>query len=105
MLRVSTLSLKVYRSRIIKAIGSSAGVITEMVPALIAVLGNPPPVPVLPHAEAQARFEHVFTRFLSALAQPLEPLVLFLDDLQWADDPSLKLIRTLLVSVVYHNIW
>lgn len=94
---MSTLPLKLYRNKIIKAIGTSASVITEMIPGMIAVLGNPPPVPQLPPSEAQARFEHVFTRFVSALAQPMEPLVLFLDDLQWADDPSLKLLRTLLV--------
>lgn len=50
----------------------------------------------MPLAEAQSRFHRVFQSFIGAVAQEGRPLVLFLDDLQWADAASLLLMRFLL---------
>lgn len=46
--------------------------------------------------EAQIRFNLVFQNFVRTFAQPEHPLVLFLDDLQWADNSSLNFIENLL---------
>ena len=46
-------------------------------------------------SETQNRFFEAFQRFIGVFAKPEHPLALFLDDLQWADSASLKLIETL----------
>lgn len=45
----------------------------------------------------QNRFQKVFLRFLEHFARPEHPLVIFLDDMQWADVPSMKLLQAILV--------
>lgn len=81
-----------------QAVGQSGQVIMEVIPALALLLGEQPPVPSLPPAEALGRFNFVFADFLSVLATEQHPLILFLDDLQWADTPSLKLLEMLLTD-------
>ena len=57
-----------------------------------------PPLQELPPAEAQHRFHRVFRQFLRVFATPEHPLVVFLDDLQWADLASLRLLQHLLTQ-------
>ncbi|HEX8536751.1 MAG TPA: AAA family ATPase, partial [Cystobacter sp.] len=52
----------------------------------------------MPSLEAQNRFRRVFERFIRTFAGPEHPLVVFLDDLQWADLPSLGLIEQVLTD-------
>ena len=87
-----------WKDAIRQAVGQSGQVIMEVIPALALLLGEQPPVPSLPPAEALGRFNFVFADFLSVLATEQHPLILFLDDLQWADTPSLKLLEMLLTD-------
>src|SRR5207237_1981815 len=48
-----------------------------------------------PAQDAQNRFQMVFRRFLGVFAKKEHPLALFLDDLQWLDNATLKLIEHL----------
>jgi predicted ATPase/class 3 adenylate cyclase len=50
----------------------------------------------LPALQSQQRFHHVFGRLLRALATAERPVVLLLDDLQWADPSTLDLLSFLL---------
>jgi len=68
----------------------------DVVPQWELILGKQPPVQELPPVEAQHRFNRVFRRLLGVFATPEHPLVLFLDDLQWADLASLQLLQHLL---------
>ena len=86
----------IWRQRLLEALSPSAQVILDILPRFQALIGPQPPVPALGLNEAQIRVTLVLRRFLAALARPEAPLVIFLDDLQWADAASLTLIRLIL---------
>ncbi|MCG8637810.1 MAG: diguanylate cyclase [Desulfobacterales bacterium] len=88
--------LGTWKARIETALGPEARVITQVIPQLELIIGKQKPVLELSGIEARKRFNTVFKRFIQALATRNHPLVLFLDDLQWADPASLKLIHTLM---------
>lgn len=90
--------LEDWRRRLRQALGDNARVIVDVVPQLVLALGAQPEVPPLPPNEAQIRFERTFRRFMQASACKEAPLVLFLDDLQWADTASLAVLELMLAS-------
>jgi predicted ATPase/HPt (histidine-containing phosphotransfer) domain-containing protein/two-component sensor histidine kinase len=95
----STVSeLEDWRRRLRLALGDNARVIVDVVPELVVALGEQPEVAALPANEAQTRFERTFRRFMEASACKEAPLVLFLDDLQWADTASLAVLELVLSS-------
>jgi predicted ATPase len=85
-----------WRSCLNAALGVNGQVIVDVLPELERLIGPQPPVPQLEATDAQNRFHRVFQQFIQAFCQPGQPLVLFLDDLQWADLASLNLIQLLL---------
>jgi predicted ATPase/serine phosphatase RsbU (regulator of sigma subunit) len=87
-----------YARRLREVLGRNGKLIVELVPELEVVIGPQAPVQALGPAEAQVRFELVFRQFLQVFARPEHPLVLFLDDLQWADGGSLRLLRQILAG-------
>lgn len=83
------------RSDVLEAVGPHGALLTELIPELELVVGPQPEVAELPPNEAQNRFQLVFTDFVRALTEA-RPLVLFLDDLQWSDAPTLSLLQGLM---------
>ena len=81
-----------YRDGILAALGPNGQVIVDVIGEVEHVIGRQPPVPDLSAAEAQNRFNLAFEAFVRAFASAEHPLTLFLDDLQWADLPSLTLL-------------
>ncbi len=79
-----------------EAVGSDGQLIVDLIPELEFLIGKQPVVPEVASQEAQNRFHEVFRRFLGAFARKEHPLVLFLDDLQWQDAASLKLLEHLI---------
>jgi len=86
------------RERLALALGPNASVVAAVVPELVLLLGPQPPAPTLSPAEAQNRFNYVFESFLAVFARPEHPLVIFLDDLQWADSATIQLLARLLTN-------
>ncbi len=84
-----------WKNRIISALKGEAGLIVEVIPDLIHVIGSQPPVSSISPMAEKDRFEYVFKRFIQALTLPAYPFVLFLDDLQWADSSSMDLLRAI----------
>lgn len=97
LLTQSDLQLAEWRSRILEAVGSSGQVLIDVIPRLELVIGAQPPVSKLGPMEAQNRFNYLFRRLIGAISRPEHPLTMFIDDLQWADSGTLKLLETLLV--------
>ncbi len=84
-----------WASRIKHALGDNGQVLIDVVPALEYVIGPQPPVPTLGPGEARNRFNLVFGDFIGVFLSRNHPLVLFLDDLQWVDEGTLKLLEVL----------
>ena len=87
--------LKNWKNKIISELGNNGAVITDVISELELIIGKQIMLPELGPSETQNRFFDTFQRFINVFARPEHPLVLFLDDLQWADSASLKLIETL----------
>ncbi|MDY7228011.1 trifunctional serine/threonine-protein kinase/ATP-binding protein/sensor histidine kinase [Hyalangium rubrum] len=85
----------VARKRLDEALGVNAAVLVESVPETRALLGDQPPSAGLPAAESRNRLNRVLVKSLQAFATSERPLVLFLDDLQWADVATLSLLQEL----------
>ncbi|MEW6491707.1 MAG: serine/threonine-protein kinase PknK, partial [Cyanobacteriota bacterium] len=89
-------SLAQWREKLLAAFGANSQVIIDVIPEVELIVGKQPEVPDLAAAEAQNRFNLVFQNFIKVFTQPEHPLVMFIDDLQWADVASLKLIKLLM---------
>ena len=93
-----------WRARLAAALGSNGGVIAEVLPEIEFIVGAQPAPPALGPAEAQNRFRYIFQSFLGAVAREQHPLVVFLDDLQWADAATLDLLHALLTGADIHHV-
>ena len=91
-------ALSAWRLKVQHALGENGQLLVDIVPSLELVLGQQPAVAKLPPQETLNRFLLVFQRFIAAISREEHPLVLFLDDLQWADSASLNLIKALLTD-------
>ncbi len=87
-----------WRSRLLTALGSSGQIIIDVIPEVELLIGKHPPVPEVGATEAQNRFILVFQKFIRACCSESHPLVMFLDDLQWVDSATLKLIEGMLTD-------
>ncbi|MEM7129238.1 MAG: AAA family ATPase [Chloroflexota bacterium] len=96
LLTESVDQIDTWRVELLEALGTNGQVIVEVIPEIEAILGVQPKVPELPAIESENRFNLVFQNFIHVFAQPEHPLVIFLDDLQWADGASLRLMQSLL---------
>jgi PAS domain S-box-containing protein len=85
-----------WRTRLTEGLGQGTCVLTEVVPEFASVWGPQPPAPALGATETQNRFRLVIGSLLRILARREHPLVVFLDDLQWADNATLNLLEPLL---------
>ena len=85
-----------WRDALLEALGPNGRLMVNLIPELVLIIGEQPPVPNLPPQDAQNRFQLVFRRFLGVFAQAEHPLALFLDDLQWLDAATLDLLEDLL---------
>ena len=96
LLSESDKQLAQWRTKILKAVGTNGQVLIEVIPELERILEKQPPAPELSGTAAQNRFNLLFKKFIQVLTTPEHPLVIFLDDLQWADSASLGLLKLLL---------
>ena len=77
------------------SLGPLLPVVTDALPQLQLLVGEQPAPSVLLPGDAMQRFRKAIRALLATLCSPDRPLVLFLDDLQWADRSSLELMAEL----------
>ena len=98
LLTENTESIQRWKKRILDAMGDLAGVITQLVPALEKIIGKQPTPPLIPTNETQNRFNYALRTFIKVISTKERPLVVFIDDLQWADSASLNLLRVIMTE-------
>lgn len=87
-----------WRSRLLTALGTNGQIIVDVIPEVELIIGRQQAVPEVGATEAQNRFNRVFQQFMRVFCSKEHPLTIFLDDLQWVDAATLKLIELLLLD-------
>jgi len=85
-----------WKTNILTAVGDSGQVLIEVIPELERIIGAQSPALELSGTAAQNRFNLLMEKFVQVFTTASHPLVMFLDDLQWADSASLKLLQLLM---------
>ena len=94
-----------WRSRLLLALGSNGQLIIDAIPEVELIIGKQPTVPEVGAIEAQNRFHRAFGQFIRVFCSKEQPLVIFLDDLQWIDSATLKLIELMLLDEQAHSLF
>lgn len=90
--------VRVWQRKIRDGVGTLGQVLIDIIPDLELIIGKQPAVAALQGEEASFRLLKVLEDFVHVFADQQHPLVLFLDDLQWADASSLRFLQRLLSS-------
>ncbi|WP_437476653.1 AAA family ATPase [Sorangium sp. So ce1014] len=96
LLGESSVKLAAWRSALVEALGANGQLLVDLIPELELIVGPQPVAVALGPSESQSRLSLLMQSFVRVFCSPSHPLVLFFDDLQWADAASLWLLRQLL---------
>ncbi len=91
----------VWKHKILTAVGEQGQVLIDVIPELESLLGLQFPAPELSASAAQQRFNLLMQKFVGVFTTGEHPLVIFLDDLQWADLASLNLLQLLMQDAAH----
>lgn len=98
LLTESETQLTTWKEKLLAAFGDNGQIIIDVIPDVELIVGKQPPVQELGATEAQNRFNLVFQKFIRVFCSVEHPLVIFLDDLQWADSATLKLLQVMMAD-------
>ncbi|BAY71870.1 trifunctional serine/threonine-protein kinase/ATP-binding protein/sensor histidine kinase [Anabaena sp. FACHB-709] len=96
LLSESDEQLQTWKTQLLQAVGENGQVIIDVIPELERIIGEQPLAIELSGNAAQNRFKLLLQNFIHVFTTPEHPLVIFLDDLQWADSASLNLMQGLI---------
>ncbi len=101
LLSESDTQVQTWKNQILAVVGENGQVLIDVIPELERIIGKQPPATELSGSAAQNRFNFLFQKFVQVFTSIEHPLVMFLDDLQWADPASLKLLQLLMKDTGY----
>ena len=81
-------------------LGLNTSILTDLVPEFKLIIQRDSTAFELNPVESQNRFFFTLNDFIKVFATREHPLTIFLDDLQWCDDSSLRLIRELVMKEI-----
>ncbi|MBD2357519.1 AAA family ATPase [Tolypothrix sp. FACHB-123] len=96
LLSESDAQLQIWKTKFLAVVGENGQVLIDVIPELEIIIGKQPPAPELSGKASENRFNLLFQNFIAVFTKKEHPLVMFLDDLQWADLASLQLIQLLM---------
>jgi predicted ATPase/signal transduction histidine kinase/tRNA A-37 threonylcarbamoyl transferase component Bud32 len=105
LLTESEQQLTQWQEKLRQALGTNGQIIIDVIPEVELIIGKQPPVPELAPTETQNRFKLVFQNFIGVFCQKSHPLVIFLDDLQWADSATLALIQLIMTNAEMRHLF
>jgi len=98
LLTESETQLTTWKEKLLAAFGDNGQIIIDVIPDVELIVGKQPLVQELGATESQNRFNLVFQKFIRVFCSVEHPLVIFLDDLQWADSATLKLLQVMMAD-------
>ncbi|MBS4197732.1 ATP-binding sensor histidine kinase [Lederbergia citri] len=79
--------------------------IAKMIPAIKWIVGDVEEPEELPAIESHTRLRFAFLRLIDLFSDENHPLVIFLDDLQWADHATLDLLQYILSQQIVKSLF
>ncbi|WP_449421020.1 trifunctional serine/threonine-protein kinase/ATP-binding protein/sensor histidine kinase [Phormidium nigroviride] len=101
LLSESDAQLQIWKTQILTALGDNGQVLIDVIPELENIIGKQPPATALSGSAAQNRFNLLMQKFVQVFTRKEHPLVMFLDDWQWADSASMNLLQLLMQDTQY----
>ncbi|MCC7528108.1 MAG: AAA family ATPase [Candidatus Melainabacteria bacterium] len=96
--------VEIWKDRINAALGENAPLMANMIPQLENIIGKQTQISDFLALEEQSRSMTAFRQFISIFATAENPLVIYMDDLQWADHEGLLFLKTLLMDAHSHHL-
>ncbi len=82
-----------WKTKILKALAGNGRILVKVIPELELIIGKQPLLQELNPVEKETRFKQCLKNFIRACCSEEESLILFLDDMQWADKATLGLLE------------
>jgi len=83
-----------WRRHLLGTLGANGAIIVNVIPELEFIIGPQPDLTELPPADTRNRFNMTFEKFFRSFGTRDHPLVVFIDNMQWADTASLQQMET-----------
>ncbi len=96
LLTESDAQLLIWKEKLLNALKPNGQILVDVVPEIKQLIGEQEPVPELSPSASRHRFNLVLQNFIRVFSSSGHPLVIFLDDLQWADAATLQLLELLM---------
>ncbi|GHE97444.1 ATP-binding hybrid sensor histidine kinase/response regulator [Thalassotalea profundi] len=85
-----------WRSIIQQELADNGRLITDLIPDLSLIIGPQKPVEILGPSESKVRFDNTIINLFKALGTRQKLITLFLDDMQWSDLATIKLLEKII---------